>query len=474
VDNFKLPTNVRQIGSIESSGASQLRIYVEDYVFTFVHQFSQASASSERLGILVGKYIESENQPALFISGAIESKHTVQSPRGIEFSQSSNDYHAETLDKYFPGLSIVGWIHSQPGYGTYLSNKNYSYHRESFTEAYQVFFVTDPAQRMDAFYVYNEDKELIESKGYFVYYDKNKAMHEYMIDNRVQKSAEREPVRSSFDKIVEIENGDDDAPNMPVSKRRIRELREATENTSTRRAYSVRDKRQGTATGPGEQRRLVNMLTALCAVMFLVSFIMGAGLIRSDERINVLEHNFMALYESYRNLASAPPLDVAAFAQEVRAEIELAVTEDGNRLLAEENARAQASAQANAETAFAQAPQAPPEPPPQAPPVQVPPTPPAPPTPPQAQAPPPQAPPQTPPVAPSPPPAQPPTAQAPSVAAVPTSFPATYIVQAGDSLMGISRRMYGTTTMVERIMEVNGIEDADTIFFGQVLVLPQP
>ena len=470
MDNFKLPTNVRQIGSIESSGVGALRIYVEDYVFTFVHQFSQASASSERLGILVGKYIESENQPALFISGAIESKHTVQSPRGIEFSQSSNDYHTEMLDKYFPGLSIVGWIHSQPGYGTYLSNKNYSYHRESFTEAYQVFFVTDPAQRMDAFYVYNEDKELIESKGYFVYYDKNKAMHEYMIDNRVQRSAEREPVRSSFDKIVEIESNDDDSPNIPVSKRRIRELREATESTGTRRAYSVRDKRQNTATGSSEQRRLVNMLTALCAVMFLVSFIMGAGLIRSDERINVLEHNFMALYESYRNLEAAPPLDVAAFAQEVRAEIELAVTEDGNRLLAEENARAQANAPSSAEAAFAQAPSAPPEPPPQAPPAPpIPPTPPPPPT--QAQTPPPPVAPQAPPTT---PPAQPPTAQAPVVAATPTSFPATYIVQAGDSLMGISRRVYGTTTMVERIMEVNGIEDADMIFFGQVLVLPQP
>jgi len=468
VDNFKLPTNVRQIGSIESSPESgKLRIYVEDYVFTFIHQFTQSSSAREKLGILVGRYIESETEPTLFISGAIESKHTVQSPGGVEFSQNSTDYHTEMLDKYFPGLGIVGWVHSQPGYGTYLSNKNYSYHRENFIEPHQVFFVTDPAQRMDAFYLYNEDKELIESKGYFVYYDKNKPMHEYMIDSRVQKTSEREPANGSRGKVLEIEGREeqeDDVNTIPVSKRRIRELREATEGRGSRQIYATRDRKQGSAaSGQGEQRRLVNMLTALCAVMFLVSFIMGAGLIRSDERINVLEHNFMALYESYRNLANAVPADVAAFAQEIRAEIELAVTEDGNRLLAEENARA-------AEAAFAPAPE-----PPQAPaaPPPTPPTPPPPPT--QAQTPPPQAPPQ----APTPPvqaPAPPPAAQAPpaTTAAVPTSFPATYVVQAGDSLMGISRRVYGNIGMVERIMEVNGIEDADTIFFGQVLILPQP
>jgi len=462
VDNFKLPTNVRQIGSIEPSPESgKLRIYVEDYVFTFIHQFTQSSSARERLGVLVGRYIESETEPTLFISGAIESKHTVQSPGGVEFSENSTDYHTEILDKYFPGLNVVGWIHSQPGYGTYLSNKNYSYHRENFTLAHQVFFVTDPAQRMDAFYVYNEGKELIESKGYFVYYDKNKPMHEYMIDTRTQKSAERESVRGSLGKVLEIESREDQedsTSSIPVSKRRIRELREATEERGSKQVYTNRDRRQAaTATGQSEQRRLVNMLTALCAVMFLVSFIMGAGLIRSDERINVLEHNFMALYESYRNLAIAVPADVAAFAQEIRAEIELAVTEDGNRLLTEENARAATGTPSGAEAAFAAAP----EPPAQAPPP-APPTPPPPPT--QAQAP-------TQPAPPTQAPVTPPTT---ATAALPTSFPATYVVQAGDSLMGISRRVYGNIGMVERIMEVNDIEDPDTIFFGQVLILPQP
>jgi len=138
MDKIELPTNVRQIGSIETSG---LRIYVEDYVFTFVQQYTQANSATERLGILVGRFVETKPGPILFISGAIEGKYTAEGTNGVEFSKKTNEYVSDMLDKYFPGLKIVGWLQSQPGYGTYLSSKNYNYHKENFVDEHQVLYV---------------------------------------------------------------------------------------------------------------------------------------------------------------------------------------------------------------------------------------------------------------------------------------------------------------------------------------------
>ena len=461
MDNFELPTNVRQIGSIETSG---LRIYVEDYVFTFVQQYTQAHSGSERLGILVGRCIETAQSPILFISGAIEGKYAVEGANGIEFSKKTKDYVSDMLDTYFPGLTIVGWLQSQPGYGTYLSAKNYSYHKENYKSEFQVLFVTDPVQRLDTFYVYNEDGELKESGGYFVYYDKNKPMHEYMIDNKAEASAffaaEKAILQEAAEDTQEQNEDIDDIKSLPVSKRRIRELREATENGTRykggRQASPVKTSKLG-GDSPS-RRRPVNMLASLSAVMFILVLIMGAGLIRSDERINVLEEDLAALSMAYRNLSEAGRQDVPAFAWEnpeppdVRAEISLAVTEDGNRLLAEENARAAPPATAApggevpaytaqgsrtaAEAAFAPAEPAPAP----AAPVQA--------------------------------PAEPaPASPAPQAL---MGIPATYTVQRGDNLLAISQRVYGSADMVQRIMEANGIEDADRIYFGQVLILPQP
>lgn len=47
-----------------------------------------------------------------------------------------------------------------------------------------------------------------------------------------------------------------------------------------------------------------------------------------------------------------------------------------------------------------------------------------------------------------------------------------YIVQKGDSLVGICRKIYQTTAMLDKLCEVNGIEDRDAIYAGQYLVLP--
>ena len=47
-----------------------------------------------------------------------------------------------------------------------------------------------------------------------------------------------------------------------------------------------------------------------------------------------------------------------------------------------------------------------------------------------------------------------------------------YIVKKGDSLAGISRKIYGTASKAKKICELNGIDDMDKIYAGQRLELP--
>lgn len=47
-----------------------------------------------------------------------------------------------------------------------------------------------------------------------------------------------------------------------------------------------------------------------------------------------------------------------------------------------------------------------------------------------------------------------------------------YIVEKGDSLVGICRKIYQTTAMLDKLCEVNGIDNPDAIYEGQYLTLP--
>ncbi len=48
-----------------------------------------------------------------------------------------------------------------------------------------------------------------------------------------------------------------------------------------------------------------------------------------------------------------------------------------------------------------------------------------------------------------------------------------YIVQKGDNLAGICMKVYQTTAMMDKVCEVNGIENSDAIYEGQCLTLPK-
>ena len=49
----------------------------------------------------------------------------------------------------------------------------------------------------------------------------------------------------------------------------------------------------------------------------------------------------------------------------------------------------------------------------------------------------------------------------------------TYVIQKGDTLLDICRKKYGTVGRVKEICELNGIENADDIKMGQIILLPE-
>jgi nucleoid-associated protein YgaU len=47
-----------------------------------------------------------------------------------------------------------------------------------------------------------------------------------------------------------------------------------------------------------------------------------------------------------------------------------------------------------------------------------------------------------------------------------------YVVQPGDSLAGISYKLYNSANYISKIKELNGIEDENKIIAGQKLIIP--
>lgn len=474
MSDFELPTNIRQIGGVDE----HLRIYVEDYAVTYLKKFAESGGESDRIAFLVGKYMVIDNQSFLFICGAIQGKFASYDEGKETFSDESFEYAASMMDKYFEGYEVVGWMQSQPGYGSKLNPVSADYHMNSFIKPYHVLLVIDPTEKLESFYAW--DKTMVgmnEVQGYFVFYDRNRGMQEYMLDNKLTnvRAFSRGTVRS--DETTKTET--------PQSVRAsVRKTGERGTKVAGRTAEAVK------AEAP-EYKRLVNMLVGLSAALFVICFIMGAGLLQSDGRIGQVERDLSALNGSYgyvlgqisqlsaqlQNQSQTQPVFAPGDNQLQSADGVNTYTQEPDAAITGQQTGQDQDLQSARRETPTPAPAATPSPEPTA-------TPPA--TPAQTQR------------SIELPVATQPLSQ--SNIAVPTpktqsaqegsanAGTATsslwappyneeefdeYVVQRGDTLSGICVSYYGSTELIEKIMEVNHISQPDMIYFGKVLLMPK-
>ena len=71
---FGFPLNIKQMGNIDR----ELKIYVEDYVYTYLWRYAKAKGNSEKLAVLLGRHYSVDGQDTVVVSGAVDAKYTAE------------------------------------------------------------------------------------------------------------------------------------------------------------------------------------------------------------------------------------------------------------------------------------------------------------------------------------------------------------------------------------------------------------
>lgn len=183
-NTYKLPKNIRQIGKVEGNK----RIYVEDYVMTYVKKLDLKEYGYYKYAILLGNYIKIDGTRNIFISGAIEVKE-IDDSNGIKFSNETWTGIYEDIKEYFAELEIVGWYIGGAGLSLKTDDRILKTHLDNFAGQDKTLLMYDSVELEDAFFVY-ESNHLKKQQGYYIYYEKNKEMQNYMIQSNNGASIE--------------------------------------------------------------------------------------------------------------------------------------------------------------------------------------------------------------------------------------------------------------------------------------------
>ena len=189
---MEIPRNIRQIGDIDR----ELGLYLEDYVATFIEKMRRKNETS--VGILLGRQEKDQDIPCLFIRGAIVARnYEVDDGRVVMTASAWNDAY-EQAEKCFKDVEICGWfLCSSDSRMTDIYNLQKS-HSENFRSPHQVLLVYDGNREEETIYRFDAQGGH-RLQGYYIYYERNEQMQEYMIS--------REPTRKTEFAVLQQTRG---------------------------------------------------------------------------------------------------------------------------------------------------------------------------------------------------------------------------------------------------------------------------
>ena len=181
----KLPKNIRQIGERDKV----LKLYLEDYVNTYLKRLQPLKGSDLRVGLLLGSREMREDVPFVFVDGALEMDSVTQEGEKVAFTEDAWKKAYQEVEQMFPKRTVQGWfLCGSPGCS--LSPLNYwRQHSQYFTGKNQLMYLNAGLEGEEAVYITSSDG-FYKLRGYSVYYERNQMMQDYMIQQKDRGRAE--------------------------------------------------------------------------------------------------------------------------------------------------------------------------------------------------------------------------------------------------------------------------------------------
>lgn len=171
------PKNVKQIGEPRE----YKKIFMEDFVHTFLMQHSANKGQKISVAILIGNSERSGGKRHLYIKGALPVEGVTEKQGKYNFTEKIWGSIYQDCEKYFPEQEIVGWFLARPGFAVEKNVITEETHRTYFSGADKFLFMMEPFEGESAFYGFDGNR-FAKQSGYYIYYEKNEPMREFIME----------------------------------------------------------------------------------------------------------------------------------------------------------------------------------------------------------------------------------------------------------------------------------------------------
>jgi proteasome lid subunit RPN8/RPN11 len=115
-------------------------IRIDSEVTRRIRQHARSHMKTEVCGVLIGR----TSDGIIEVEASIEALNAAQAGTHVTFTQDAWEAIYKVKDESYTNDRIVGWYHSHPGFGVFLSEHDTFIHQNFFSSPDQVAWVYDP------------------------------------------------------------------------------------------------------------------------------------------------------------------------------------------------------------------------------------------------------------------------------------------------------------------------------------------
>ena len=148
----------RKFPATRGQREARFQVVVKQSVLNDIYRHGGSSSDIEVCGVLVGNVYHDEVGPFLYVEAGIRGEHAGNQAAQVTFTAETWSYiHAE-MEKHDATQRILGWYHTHPGFGIFLSAMDLFIEEHFFNLPWQVALVYDPHNGEEGVFVWQAGK----------------------------------------------------------------------------------------------------------------------------------------------------------------------------------------------------------------------------------------------------------------------------------------------------------------------------
>ncbi len=152
----------RDLPALAKVRERRYQVAILQSVLDDIHAHGQATSDIEICGVLLGSVFHDEKGPWCLIDASVRGNFSAGKQTQVTITSETWTHVNEVRDREFPDKKFVGWYHTHPGFGIFLSGMDDFIQANWFAEPWQIALVYDPKSREEGVFVWHAGKTVNE------------------------------------------------------------------------------------------------------------------------------------------------------------------------------------------------------------------------------------------------------------------------------------------------------------------------